>query len=361
MRPFEFQRASDPQAAVSAIGSAASAKFLAGGTNLIDLMKQDVESPAHLIDINRLELAKIEELPDGGLRLGALARNADTADHPLVRERYPLLAQAILAGASPQLRNLATNGGNLLQRTRCYYFYDPAFRRCNKREPGSGCGAIQGYNRIHAILGASPECIATHPSDMCVALAALGAVVKVRGGRGERSIPFADFHRLPDDHPEIDTNLRPDELILSIDLPRSPYAEHSTYIKVRTRASYAFALVSAAAALEMDGIRFAARGLRWAAWRTNRGVRKRLRRCLRANPRTRRAIALRRTKQWRVQRPTNTTRSKWRWRRRRLCARLRWPTAAEARKAERAHDYDWRADHPRGWEVKGDGWREVRG
>lgn len=273
MRPFDYQRATDPQAAVNAIGAAPSAKFLAGGTNLVDLMKQNVESPAHLIDINRLELAKIEELPDGGLRLGALARNADTADHPLVRERYPLLAQAILAGASPQLRNLATNGGNLLQRTRCYYFYDPAYRQCNKREPGSGCAAIHGYNRIHAILGASDQCIATHPSDMCVALAALGAVVRVRGGRGERNIPFGDFHRLPDDHPEIETNLRPDELIMSIDLPRSPYADHSTYVKVRDRASYAFALVSAAAALEMDGdtirsARLALGGVALKPWRS---------------------------------------------------------------------------------------------
>jgi xanthine dehydrogenase YagS FAD-binding subunit len=247
VQPFEYQRASDPQGAVNAIG--VNSKFLAGGTNLVDLMKQQVEMPTHLVDINRLDLAKIEELPDGGLRLGALARNADTADHPLVRERYPLLAQAILAGASPQLRNLATNGGNLLQRTRCYYFYDPAYEHCNKRKPGSGCGAIEGYNRIHAIVGASPSCIATHPSDMCVALAALGAVVKVRGRRGERSIPFADFHRLPGNSPQVDTNLRADELILSIDLPKSPYAEHSAYVKVRDRASYAFALVSAAAAV----------------------------------------------------------------------------------------------------------------
>ena len=184
--------------------------------------------------------AKIEELPDGGLRLGALARNADTAEHPLVRQRYPMLAQAILAGASPQLRNMATNGGNLLQRTRCYYFYDPAYEQCNKRKPGSGCAALHGYNRIHAILGTSPSCIATHPSDMCVALAALGAVVKVHGRRGPRSIPFAEFHRLPGNSPQIDTNLRPDELILSIDLPKSPYAEHSTYIKVRDRAQLCF-------------------------------------------------------------------------------------------------------------------------
>ncbi len=273
MQPFEYQRASDPQAAVNAIASVPNAKFLAGGTNLVDLMKNQVEMPAHLVDITRLDLARIEELPDGGLRLGALARNTDTANHPLVRERYPMLAQAILAGASPQLRNMATNGGNLLQRTRCYYFYDPAYAQCNKRNPGSGCGALQGYNRIHAILGASPSCIATHPSDMCVALAALGAVVKVRGRRGERSIAFADFHRLPGNSPQIDTNLRSDELILSIDLPKGPYADHSTYVKVRDRASYAFALVSAAAALELDGetirtARLALGGVAHKPWRS---------------------------------------------------------------------------------------------
>jgi xanthine dehydrogenase YagS FAD-binding subunit len=271
VQPFEYQRAGDPQAAVNAIGP--NSKFLAGGTNLVDLMKNQVEMPSHLVDINRLDLAGIEELPDGGLRLGALARNADTADHPAVRERYPMLAQAILAGASPQLRNMATNGGNLLQRTRCYYFYDPAYTQCNKRSPGSGCGALQGYNRIHAIMGASPSCIATHPSDMCVALAALGAVIKVRGRRGERSIAFADFHRLPGTSPQIDTNLRPDELILSIDLPKGPYAEHSTYVKVRDRASYAFALVSAAAALELDGgtirsARLALGGIAHKPWRS---------------------------------------------------------------------------------------------
>jgi xanthine dehydrogenase YagS FAD-binding subunit len=273
VQPFEYQRASDPQAAVNAIASVPNAKFLAGGTNLVDLMKNQVETPAHLVDITRLDLARIEELPDGGLRLGALARNTDTANHPLVRERYPMLAQAILAGASPQLRNMATNGGNLLQRTRCYYFYDPAYAQCNKRNPGSGCGALQGYNRIHAILGASPSCIATHPSDMCVALAALGAVVKVRGRRGERSIAFADFHRLPGNSPQIDTNLRADELILSIDLPKGPYADHSTYVKVRDRASYAFALVSAAAALELDGetirtARLALGGVAHKPWRS---------------------------------------------------------------------------------------------
>lgn len=253
MQPFEYQRAKDPQSAVSAVSATPGSKFLAGGTNLVDLMKQNVIQPAQLVDVTRLDLAKIEELPGGGLRLGALARNAATAEHPLVRRRYPLLARAILAGASPQLRNLATNGGNLLQRTRCYYFYDPAYAECNKRNPGSGCAAIDGYNRIHAILGASPQCIATHPSDMCVALAALDAAVRVRGPRGERTIQFSAFHRLPGSSPEADTTLRPDELILSIDLPPGPYAAHSEYLKVRDRASYSFALVSAAAALDLDG------------------------------------------------------------------------------------------------------------
>jgi len=275
MQPFDYQRASDPEAAVNAIAREPHAKFLAGGTNLVDLMKQHVEIPAQLIDIDRIGLTKIEELPDGGLRLGALARNSDTADHPLVRQRYPMLAQAIYSGASPQLRNRATNGGNLMQRTRCYYFYEPAFAQCNKRKPGSGCGAIDGYNRIHAILGASPECIATHPSDMCVALAALGAQVRVRSQRGERIIPFSDFHRLPGSQSEIDTNLRPDELILSIDLPKGPYAEHSAYAKVRDRASYAFALVSAAAALELEnGIirsaRLALGGVAHKPWRSEK-------------------------------------------------------------------------------------------
>lgn len=275
MLPFEYRRVRDPESAITAIQSAPTSKFLAGGTNLVDLMKQNVELPTHLVDINQLELAKIEALPDGGLRLGALARNSDTAEHPLVRERYPLLAQAILAGASPQLRNLATNGGNLLQRTRCYYFYDPAYAECNKRKPGSGCAAIHGFNRIHAILGASPECIATHPSDMCVALAALGASVQVLGKSGKRTIAFADFHRLPGNTPQIDTNLRPDELIVSIDLPGGPYAEHSAYVKVRDRASYAFALVSAAAALDLDAgtirsARLALGGVAQKPWRSQK-------------------------------------------------------------------------------------------
>jgi xanthine dehydrogenase YagS FAD-binding subunit len=248
-------------------------RFIGGGTNLLDLMKGDVEHAVRLVDITHLPLAAITELPDGGLRLGALARNADTANHPLVRERYPMLARAILSGASPQLRNMATNGGNLLQRTRCPYFYDTGFDMCNKRKPGSGCGALDGYNRMHAVLGASRDCVAVNPSDMSVALAALDASVRVRGPRGERSISFADFHRLPGNAPERDNNLQAGELIVAIDLPRSPYAAHSTYLKVRDRASYAFALVSVAAAVELrDGAvqsaRIALGGVAHKPWRS---------------------------------------------------------------------------------------------
>jgi len=255
MNPFDYVRPAQPDVAIDALSQSTSAKLLAGGTNLIDLMKDSVEQPTRLIDINRLPLKAIEQLPDGGLRLGALARNSDTANHALVRQLYPLLSQAILSGASPQLRNMATNGGNLLQRTRCYYFMDVGFSQCNKRAVGSGCGAISGVNRIHAILGASDQCIATHPSDMCVALAALQAKVRVRGPKGERTIPIGEFHRLPGDTPEMETNLDPEELVLSIDLPPSPYARHSHYLKLRDRASYEFALVSVAAALEFDGER----------------------------------------------------------------------------------------------------------
>jgi xanthine dehydrogenase YagS FAD-binding subunit len=216
-------------------------------------MKMGVEAPSELVDINRLPLAQIEELPGGkGVRLGGLSRNSDVAEHPLIKSRYPVLSEAILAGASPQLRNRATTGGNLLQRTRCYYFYDPDFPACNKRVPGSGCGALQGFNRMHAILGQSAQCIATHPSDMCVALAALEAIVRVRGPRGEREIPFGDFHRLPGDTPEQETNLASDELIIAVDLPAHPFAARSRYLKIRDRASYAFALVSVAAALHLD-------------------------------------------------------------------------------------------------------------
>jgi xanthine dehydrogenase YagS FAD-binding subunit len=255
MNLFAYERANEPYLAIDAISGTPSSRFLAGGTNLIDLMKNGVEQPQRLIDINRLDLAKIENLPDGGLRLGSLARNADTANHPLVRQHYPLLSRAILSGASPQLRNLATNGGNLLQRTRCPYFMDIGFEHCNKRIPGSGCAALEGFNRSHAIFGASEQCIATHPSDMCIALALLDASVRVRGKKGERAIPFEDFHRLPGETPYNDTNLSRDELILSIDLPASPYASHSHYLKVRDRASYEFALVSAAVALDLESDR----------------------------------------------------------------------------------------------------------
>jgi len=256
---FEYTARTSPGEALAEIGpgpgsttAAGCAKFVAGGTNLLDLMKASVMRPAKLIDINRLPLAAIEPTQSGGLRLGALARNADTAHHPQVRQRYPLLSAAILAGASPQIRNMASNGGNLLQRTRCHYFYDAGVP-CNKRAPGSGCPAITGLARQHAILGASESCIATHPSDMCVALAALEAVVHVRSPRGERAIAMADFHRLPGDRPDIDTALAHDELVTHIELPPGSFERHSTYLKLRDRASYAFALVSVAAALEIGG------------------------------------------------------------------------------------------------------------
>lgn len=252
MRPFTYSRAEDVAGAVQAIAASPGTCFIAGGTNLLDLMKEDVARPVRLIDVNRLPLAKIEETAEGGLRLGALATNADTAYHEAVERRYPLISKAILAGASPQLRNMATNGGNLLQRTRCAYFYDIALP-CNKREPGSGCPAVAGYNRMHAILGTSEHCIAVHPSDLCVALAALDATVHVAGPAGEREIPFADFHRLPGDTPERDTNLEPGEIVLAIELPARGFAEHCAYLKVRDRESYAFALVSVAAALELEG------------------------------------------------------------------------------------------------------------
>jgi xanthine dehydrogenase YagS FAD-binding subunit len=254
MSPFSYSRAGDVQTAVREVAANPTAKFLGGGTNLVDLMKMGVEQPEQLVDINRLDLTKVEELPNnGGVRIGALVRNSDLAEHPLITSRYPVLSEALLSGASPQLRNLATTGGNLLQRTRCYYFYDPAFPMCNKRKPGSGCGALEGYNRIHAILGQSDQCIATHPSDMCVALAALDAVVRVQGPQGERTIPFAEFHRLPGATPNVETNLQPNELITAVDLPAIPFATRSHYLKVRDRASYAFALVSVAAALEIEG------------------------------------------------------------------------------------------------------------
>ena len=252
MKRFAYTRVDDVESAVREISDDGSARFIAGGTNLLDLMKENVERPDRVIDINHLALRNIEPTPDGGLRLGALVTNTAVAYDPRIERRYPLVAQAILAGASPQLRNMASVGGNLMQRTRCAYFYDTA-TPCNKRAPGSGCSAVGGFNRYHAILGTSEQCIAVHPSDLCVALAALEAVVRVTGARGDRTIPFDDFHRLPDDTPFLDTNKRPDELITAVDLPPDGLAEHYAYLKVRDRTSYAFALVSVAAALRMDG------------------------------------------------------------------------------------------------------------
>jgi len=275
MTPFRYSRADNAQAAIDAVAGKPKAKFLGGGTNLVDLMKMGVERPEALVDVNRLPLTQVEELPNnGGIRIGALVRNSDLAEHPLVTSRYPVLSEALLSGASPQLRNLATTGGNLLQRTRCYYFYDPAFPMCNKRQPGSGCGALEGYNRIHAILGQSDQCIATHPSDMCVALAILDPTVRVQGPAGERTIAFGDFHRLPGNTPQIETNLQPNELITAVDLPSIPFATRSHYLKVRDRASYAFALVSVAAALEIEGgqiktARLALGGVAHKPWRAH--------------------------------------------------------------------------------------------
>jgi xanthine dehydrogenase YagS FAD-binding subunit len=251
---FQYARANDVGDAVRQIAADPAAKFIAGGTNLIDLMKQDVERPTRLVDVSRLPLTTVEETAAGGVRIGALVPNSDLAWHPLIEQRYPLLSSAILAGASAQLRNMASTGGNLLQRTRCGYFYDTA-TPCNKRDPGSGCPAIDGLNRMHAILGTSASCIATHPSDMCVALAAIEAIVHVTGPAGERSIAFADFHRLPGDTPQIDSNLRRDEIVTAIELPPRGFAANYSYLKIRDRLSYAFALVSVAAALELEGDR----------------------------------------------------------------------------------------------------------
>ena len=252
MRPFDYVRATDANAAASAVAGKPEATFLAGGTNLLDLMKEDVERPAELVDITRLRFAEIRDVA-GGVSIGALATNTATANHPIIRRDYPLLTQAIVAGASGQIRNMATNGGNLLQRTRCQYFYDTSMP-CNKREPGSGCGAREGLNKIHAILGWSEQCVATYPGDMANALYALDALVRVRGAGGrERTIPIQDFHRLPGDTPQRDTNLEHGELIVAIELPRSNFAKNSYYLKVRDRASYAFALIAVAAALELDG------------------------------------------------------------------------------------------------------------
>jgi xanthine dehydrogenase YagS FAD-binding subunit len=249
---FQYARANDVADAVRQIAADPAAKFIAGGTNLVDLMKDDVERPSRLIDISRLPLRDVQETADGGLSIGALVPNSDLAWHPLIEQRYPLLSSAILAGASAQLRNMASTGGNLLQRTRCAYFYDTA-TPCNKREPDTGCSAIGGVNRGHAILGTSEACIATHPSDMCVVLAALDAKVHVTGPAGTRVIAFADFHRLPEQTPQFDTNLRHDEIVTAIELPAKGFAANYSYLKIRDRLSYAFALVSIAAALELEG------------------------------------------------------------------------------------------------------------
>ena len=251
MNRFEYVRADTVAQALAAVGGDPQARFIAGGTNLIDLMKYNVEKPAKLIDITRLPLGAIEER-EGTLRIGALVTNSALAQDPHIRARYPVVASAVLAGASAQLRNAASTGGNLLQRTRCYYFYDDG-TPCNKRKPGSGCPAIGGVNRIHAIFGASEHCIATHPSDLCVALAALEATVRVGGPGGERGIAFADLHRLPGNDPARDTTVEPGEIILSVDLPERGFSGHYTYLKLRDRLSYAFALVSVAACLELDG------------------------------------------------------------------------------------------------------------
>lgn len=271
MHSFSYYKATEPAGAVGQVVDHENSKFVAGGTNLFDLMKLHIETPEQIVDINKLDLARIEPQQEGGLRLGALATNADTAYHQEVQENYPLLSKAILAGASPQLRNMATNGGNPLQRTRCYYFYDVA-TPCNKREPGSGCSALNGFNRIHAILGTSEHCIATHPSDMCVALTALDAKVNITGANGERSIDFGDFHRLPGDTPHLDNNLEKGDLITSIDLPPTHFKSNVAYLKLRDRQSYAFALVSVAAALELEGglikdVRVALGGVAHKPWR----------------------------------------------------------------------------------------------
>jgi xanthine dehydrogenase YagS FAD-binding subunit len=249
---FHYSRASDVADALQQIRADPAAKFIAGGTNLLDLMKEDVERPTLLIDITRLPLKTVEETSGGGVRIGALVPNSDLSYHPLIEQRYPVVSSAIRAGASQQLRNRASTGGNLLQRTRCAYFYDTV-TPCNKRTPGSGCSAIDGINRGHAILGTSEACIATHPSDMCVALVALEATVHVAGPKGERAIAIADFHRLPGDTPQRDTNLDRDEIITAIELPAQGFAKNYTYLKIRDRLSYAFALVSVAVGLEMDG------------------------------------------------------------------------------------------------------------
>jgi xanthine dehydrogenase YagS FAD-binding subunit len=268
---FSYARATDAAGAVRMAAEGAAAKFLGGGTNLVDLMRETIEAPRSLVDVTGLSDG-IEGREDGSVLIGAACRNTALAAHPAIRAQFPVLSRAILAGASAQIRNMATVGGNILQRTRCTYFYDDA-ARCNKRAPGVGCDAVEGFNRIHAILGASPACVATHPSDMCVALAALDAVIHIEGAAGARSVPIIEFHRLPGGRPEVETVLAPGELITAVELPALPFARRSTYRKVRDRASYAFALVSVAAAVELgpDGaiadVRLALGGVAHRPWR----------------------------------------------------------------------------------------------
>jgi xanthine dehydrogenase YagS FAD-binding subunit len=276
MQPFAFLRATDSTNAVNQ-ARGKSAKFIAGGTNLVDLMKLDIEQPATIIDINALPLKNIEVTSSGAMRIGALVKNSTLAYHPEIIKRFPVLSQALLSGASPQLRNMATTGGNMLQRTRCYYFYDPAFP-CNKRVPGSGCPAIPGYNRNHAILGTSDNCIATHPSDMCVALAAIDPLVFLHGPAGQRVIHFHELHRLPGSTPHLENTLQPGEIITGIELPSLPFASRSYYLKIRDRASYEFALASAAVALDISGgtirqARIALGGIGTRPWRSSEAER----------------------------------------------------------------------------------------
>lgn len=282
MNPFQFTRVTTPKAAITAVTKESGTYFLAGGTNLIDLMKREVIIPERLVDINKLPLATIEKTATG-LRIGAMAKNSTVADHELVQKHFPLLSQALNAGASAQLRNMATVGGNMMQRTRCSYFYDTSMP-CNKRSPvqagankgqangPSGCGAIGGVNRMHAIFGGSPKCIAVHPSDMCIALVALDATVNVSGPKGDRVIPFGEFHRLPGDQPQKDNTLQPGELIMSVDVPTNRFADNSHYLKVRDRASYAFALISVGVGVSMKGktiqdVRLAMGGVAHKPWR----------------------------------------------------------------------------------------------
>ena len=250
MKNFQLLRASTPQSAIAVITKDTASAFIAGGTNLVDLMKKNVTAPDRLIDINQLDLKKVEDL-NGKLRIGALARNSQVAQDKIIIKKHPLLALALAAGASQQIRNMATIGGNMMQRTRCPYFYNTDMP-CNKREPKTGCGAREGFNRMHAIFGASESCIAVHPSDMCIALSALDAIVYVVGTKGQRQIPFNDFHRLPGDFPQKDNTLERNELIIAVEIPDNKFSQNVHYLKVRDRSSYAFALVSVAAALNIE-------------------------------------------------------------------------------------------------------------